>query len=158
MTATMIGKRLGLSVATAWRYARKGRFGQPVNAEAKHWKFADDEMLAFMLANCRHPRRTLWQDGPRRCHKRRLAEFADGTRSTDAEDRQMAAGLLMIAARRHERRAAGRSSPATTCAEAVVRELMRRKHAGDPVVLQMLLGVACQLSPEKTKENGQPEI
>jgi predicted DNA-binding transcriptional regulator AlpA len=149
VTASQIGKRLGLSVATAWRYARKGRFGQPVDPGAKHWKFADDEVLSFMLANCRHPRRTLWQEGASG-HKRRLARFADGSRSTDSEDREMAAGLLMIAARRHERRAAGRSSPATTCSEAVVRELMRRKHAGDPVVLQILLETARQLSGNTT--------
>jgi predicted DNA-binding transcriptional regulator AlpA len=156
-----IGKRLGVSRATAWRWAHRGRFGEPVDRTTTMWRFVDDEVLALTLSILRKSgssRAWVWKTAGRNFHVQRLNQICRAEVEADEDDREMAATLLAVAARHHERRAKGLENPATVSAWVACSAALARSRAGDPNIRRMLLGVACQLSPEKTEENDQPEI
>lgn len=150
LTSREIGERLGISKSTAVRMGRAGRFGPPVCELSRTWRWRDDFALAGMLSVC-------WQGEKRNptrqavvhtnFHLKRVIDFAKGARDDcDDEDLQMASELLSIAARCHERRAAGLRSTATLSARFAVMNLLSKARAGDPTIPQRLRGTAARLS------------
>lgn len=128
---------------------------------ASRWRFVDDEVLALTLSILKKrgaTKQTVWQTNKKNFHVGRLNEICRGEIDADDDDREMAATLLSVAARHHERRAAGLSNAATVSAWSACEVALSKTRAGDPNIRRMLLGVACRLSPEKTEENDQPEI
>lgn len=152
--------RLGVAGSTCWRWARRGRFGEPIDRDASTWRFADDEMLALNVGILRKTGATparVWDTNHKNAHLKRLIEIANGKADADAEDRELAATLLAVAARQHARRAKGLRSPATTSAWLVAPMMLTKKKAGDSDMPGMLLGTASKLSPIIPVESGQPE-
>ena len=147
VTVNQIGRRLGISRGTAWRWSRRGRFGEPVNRESGSWKFEDDESLALSIEICRRkePDRVWRSANDSLYHQRRMGRFIAGERTTDDEDLEMASILLNIASRQFERRAAGVDSPATKSAEVVGRQMLSKNKAGDPLLGERMKGTAARL-------------
>ncbi|MEI6279078.1 MAG: hypothetical protein WCQ16_06820 [Verrucomicrobiae bacterium] len=152
-----IADRLGIARCTAWRWSRRGRFGEPVDRRSGSWKFVDDGSLALMLQNCRwrEPMRVWRLAEGRQYHARRLAGYLDGVLETDPEDLEMASLLLNIAARQFERRAAGKSSRCTVSAEFVGRQMLRRNKAHDHGLGEQLSGTAAALATMAKSGNGR---
>jgi len=139
-----ISQRLGIARRTAWAHSRQGRYGQPVDRSRRCWKWEDDLQLEMMLSAC----------GPRppvrnRCdehHARRLEAFAEGTRTTDGEDLQLAAALLEICARMIDRREAGLPVTCAISAKMVCARAGSKRLAGDATVPERLRTVGAALA------------
>ena len=155
-----ISQRLGIHYGTAWRWSRRMRFGEPVNPGAPRWQFEDDEMLALTLSilKKRGPsKQTVWETNKRGFHVQRLNAICRGEVDADDEDRQMAATLLSVAARQHQRRAQGLANTATVSAWLACGVALSRSRAGDPNIPKMFYQFASQLSPEKDNSTTPPE-
>ena len=149
LTARQIGERLGISKSSAVKFSRQGRFGEPICKLSRTWRWFDNEALACMLASVPvGPRaKSTWAVTSSNFHLKRIVEFSRGNRDdADSEDLQMAAELLNIAARCHERRAAGLRSTASLSARFVVMSQLSKTKAGDATVPAQLRGTARKLS------------
>jgi len=151
VTVRQIASRLGVSPSTAWRWSRRGRFGPPVREGADRWLFEDDGCLALCIENVRprgaRPAR-VWNTTAKNFHFQRIAKIVSGEVPADTEDRMLAATLLSVAARQHQRRAKGMESTATVSAWRAVPMMLAKSRAGDPRVPDMLLAAAAELTAE----------
>jgi hypothetical protein len=157
ITASQIAERIGVSVATAWRWSRRGRFGPPADESASAWRFTECPELDMLIEHNR-PKglANVWKSpDARNYNMRRLGQFVSGERVTDAEDLEMASMLLNIAARQFERRREGKASPAAVSAEAVGRIMLSRNRAGDETTGQRMQGTAARLAALAESGNGK---